>query len=837
MIIYRGLYKDIETNVANENIQATKRIDIIDQESNPYNIVLTSQIVGPNIEFTFTFDTLPDTAFQTQIVWSNDAGVNWTAATGGTTSPQTITLPLGDYVFQFVVYFPDNVTVTWDSEDQVIELEMTDSPASVVVIDNDEDKFTPIRAKQLQIQFYSSNTISINTFSQGGDTRFKCNYYVSDVLKFTGFLSIGDLSQEFMPDPNRINLIAVDGLGFLNDIPLTDFDETTPSGEQSILDILCWALKGTGLQLNIRAMFNIREVTASTLNNDGTGAGHLFKWCYLDAKTFEAEVGECEDCYTVITKILGEEAVLFQYLGEWRIMRIDEMEHGLAVGTWFQWNYQGNFLGKFEETHEANIGDGEAHSWMNDDALVMIEQLVRESRLSFKYETPKEVPCNIDFERGDLIDGSTPTDITYALDCWTLKEGVPGSPGVVDGTTVTIHRIFNANDYEIERYIVLTPRTTFEGSSTTDATYIESEKIYINEGDKFEASIDFKLTSLTVGTGSRALFRFVLHGDDGSWWILDSDNTWLDTVGWTQNSGAGGTTVDFNEADWQNIAYEAHAAPVSGNLYVWINQLNQSNSAEDNHDIKFSGLSFTYIPLINGSYRKYTGQEHKVAQDVDRRNTREKDVFVSDSPRKLFKGALLIVSFTETFSGTITFAAPDALAIPGNKTDIYRAGDLVRATGTLNLFTKRIVSVVYHVIGDTTDLVFSGDVVTETVAGTIESASFPLAGLFYNAATEPDGVVNAKPYGEIQSFDVWNQVNRTMVKFDGAIDHTSPEPDLINKYFLTDNDVNSSDRVFILLHYELDTHYCETTVFLVEVSNNLISKVYIGHSFKYLTNE
>jgi len=760
MTIYRGIYTDIETNAANENIQAVKRLDIIDTAGNPYNIVVTSEVVGPNITFTFTFDTLPANATGTSIGYSSDGGINWLSNTGGVVSPRTLTVPFSAYLLTFTIQTPTG-NIYWSNEDTTVPLEMTDDPVRDIVIDNDEDKFTTIRSRQLGINIYSSNTISINTFSIGADDRFKVNYYIDDVLNFTGFLSMGDISQEFMPDPNVISMIAVDGLGFLNDIPLTNFDGDTPQNENAIIDYLLWALSKTGLQLNLRACFNIREVTAQDLNNDATGIGHFYKWCYLDAKTFEDEVGTCINCYDVISYILGEEAFIFQYLGEWRIQRVDEMEHGLLVGTWFQWNYQGNFLGKYNETHEGSIGIDDSYSWMNDDCLMTNDRLVKESRLTYRYELPEEIPCNIDFERGDAIDDSG-SERTYELDCWTLRAGVPGYYSSINGTTVYIQRVFNANDREIAKYVVLTPRTTFETSSINDATYIESSPIYINEGDKFNTSCDFDLGNIS---GLLRLFRVVLNGDDGSWWILGEDtegdgiHKWFDTSLWTVNSAKGKIAVAASDGGWQSINWSAPPAPVSGNVYLWMNQLYQINAPEYSINVWYSSLTFEYIPLINGSYQVYTGQQHIVAQTENTRNIRDKEVKISDSPARLYKGALLIA----------------------------------------------------------------------------DSPNYVLAGLFYNAATEPDGPVYPKPYGEIQAFDVWNQYNRTMVKFDGTVDKSNPAPTMVNKWFMTDPHPNSNNRIFLLLHYEYDTHLCEWTGVFIEVSNSIINKQYTGNSFKYLT--
>lgn len=759
MKIYRGEYKDIETDLNNANIQVTKRIDIIDGNSNPYNIAYTSQVIGPNIEFTFTFDPLPAAATSTAIGYSSDGGLTWASNTGGVISPRVLTLPFAAYIFTFTIHLPSG-NIIYNFEDEIVPLEMTDNPVRDIVIDNDEDKFTPIRSRQLEINIYSSNTVKINSFSQGGDNSYKVNYYVDSVLNFTGFLSLGDLQSEFLPDPNVISLVAVDGLGFLKDIPLTDFNGDTPVTENPILDYLLIALSKTGLELNLSATFNIREVTALSLDGDATGAGHFFKFCYLDAKTFEDEPGTCINCFDVITQILGEEAMLCQHLGEWRIIRIDEIEHGVATQTVYQWNWQGNFLGKFTETHEKNVGVGEAYSWMNDDAIVSLERLIKESRLFADYVTPKEIPCNDDFSRGTIV-SDTPTKKIYDLECWD-KLFRDGTGEHTSAATIQLHVDFIDN-YEVNRYVKFFDNGVFN--------YIKSDKIWVNQNDKFSLNVSRRMETDHSPGGVDPAVQIFLYGNDGTFWTHHGKDPGAapdsGLAYWEQCDSLFQTNQHFHVFapeddfdDTKNIdlySDEGAAIPVAGYLQILVYTSALWGATED---VFIQKVTFELLEYINGSYGKYTGHEHVVAQTEDTRNVREKQVFIFDSPHRQFKGALLVYDSV--------------------------------------------------------------------------NVRFPLAGLFYNAAQEPAGPVNEKRYGEIQAFDVWNQYNRNMVKFDGTIDHSNPVPDLISKYFLTDSNENTADRIFLLLHYELDTHLCEWEAFFMEVSK-FDSKVYEGHSFKYIT--
>ena len=127
MIIYRGSYTDIETNpLTNENAQVVKRLDLIDMSSNPFNVVLTEEVSGTDTIYTFSFDTLPVTAIGTAIEYTSNGGLNWFLVPGGTTSPQSITLPTLDYEFSFTIQIPGG-WLYWSNINQIVPLEFTDN--------------------------------------------------------------------------------------------------------------------------------------------------------------------------------------------------------------------------------------------------------------------------------------------------------------------------------------------------------------------------------------------------------------------------------------------------------------------------------------------------------------------------------------------------------------------------------------------------------------------------------------------------------------------------------------------------------------------------------------
>ena len=183
-------------------------------------------------------------------------------------------IPIGSYDFKIDV----KIAIYYIYADFYIDLEMADNPVIIRTVDNDEDKFTSIRSKAAEIRVHTNNDVNVMTFGGGGDNQYQVTISVgteSNVI-FTGWLSISDLSQTFLPDPNVLVLTATDGLGFLKDVPLTDFDGQIPEYENKLIDYISWCLSKTGLELDIAVEMNLIEKDSSPLLVDETFYNTVF---------------------------------------------------------------------------------------------------------------------------------------------------------------------------------------------------------------------------------------------------------------------------------------------------------------------------------------------------------------------------------------------------------------------------------------------------------------------------------------------------------------------------------------------------------------------------------
>lgn len=584
---------------------------------------------------------------------------------------------------------------------QIIEMEGGGSPLNISIVDNDEYKFKPIKGKKATFQFNSTSTINLTTFATGDDDEFYVEIYNGAAqFLFKGYLIVGECSEDYEDEPNVVTLIATDNLGLLKDLPLTDFNGANPRGKYSLIKLLAMALSKTGLDLPIRVINNIREpysyfkrkttfaasdnsilmpssvsdywnigdeiIISGTASNNGVytvqsktankviftqplvdesvvlttftiAQYHLYSSLFLDAKTFEQEIGESENCYTVIEKILGEMCTMEQIGGEWWIKRVAEFRDYNC--KYVQFDNEGEYTG------EGTIGQGfiiqhtqpETLPFFIKGSVVSIEGKCQEIKEIYNYDYPKEIIDNIDFDRGGLLTTVSATEKHYAVDDWTIVRAT-GSPVV----TPYVVRKFNDLIYEIERYVVL------PSAGSGAEHYLYSNEIPLHIKDKISFSVDWRLSTDLSGSGSftQGIAQIRLYGDDGTYWMLNSNPAFGRVGQWVASNSSFNTNIRFisdtwnrdqrNETEWATVSVESEPLPVNGAIRVFLVE----HTVTGRRDVQFFNLKLTYIPFINGSYQKYSGQFNKVSQDINTKKRTEADVFISDSPKKLFKGAL-----------------------------------------------------------------------------------------------------------------------------------------------------------------------------------------------------
>ena len=718
-------------------------------------------------------------------------------------------------------------------------------------IDNSEDKFTKIKAKQAVFSFFSNNAYNLNFFAEGEDDEWVVVIYMNNAANvlFRGFLDLSTINEDFQPYPNVVTLTATDNIGLLKDIPLTKADGTTPRGKFKVIEFISWALQKTNLQVNINCVQNLMEE-----NNQGIT---FYESCYLDAKTFEKEIGECEDCYTVLEKILGQDAMLCQWMGEWWIVRIDEMQAGHYTQHIF--DYTGAFIQQANNDLVAYASGAYPRIFLNDDANVSLIPKHGEGKETYNYDFPREIVDNIDFSRGDANpfytanDGAIRVIKRYTLEDWTMGRYKASSELALLPSSVTpyIERIFE-DDYEKERYVVI----PYTNSEQNPFAYIRSNPIPVSMSDKGSVSVDFKFTTAGGVGDSVSPFALILKGDDGKYYYAAADpiGQWYPATNFGNSAFFSSQYKYFSDTDktqFQTASLTFKPVPVSGQLYIYLVGAYNWGNGHGNVNAVYQNLRFDYQPYINGSYAKYRAQYNRVYTAGNYKSVIDEQVYMSDSPKKLFKGALFTASWDAPFlTGIILIQAMGNKIIvdlhKGNIASQFPAGLRFKLSGTAsNNGEFTVASASFD--GSSTIIIVSETTVDEAVvSSSFQQQVFSLAGRFYNGAVFPAGPPDdtyLHPFGFIQAYSVWNQFNRTMRLIDCTISNLDDEngynliPDLPFNIRVADVNPHTTNKYFMPMHVEQDYDNNQMRTKLAEVWDEVQGKAYTDpFEFRYISD-
>ncbi len=147
-------------------------------------------------------------------------------------------------------------------------LEGSGEPSIMESVNTDDDKTTVIKSKRLLIGFNSgadpaSTGVNVDVETFSGDELFLAEIHTdAGSVPFVGNLVYEDNQEAFQPQPNPVQLVAVDGLNTLRDVELTIIGDP-PVGHYSIIELISLCLRSlrySGLATpRINVIFNLVE--------------------------------------------------------------------------------------------------------------------------------------------------------------------------------------------------------------------------------------------------------------------------------------------------------------------------------------------------------------------------------------------------------------------------------------------------------------------------------------------------------------------------------------------------------------------------------------------------
>jgi hypothetical protein len=540
------------------------------------------------------------------------------------------------------------------------------------------DKFDTIITceAKISITLYPDDAITFVDLIVTFPDEWKVIAYDDNQVVFVGFLTPGEGRADFQDKPYDLNLSAVDGIGLLKGTPLTRTNGDNFTGVNLIIDYILAILSKTGLDLNLRLFSNITE--SSMQDRTQNPNADTFNQTGLHARTFLKNSVEFNDCYTCLERILIEYFAIYQHNGKWVILRIGELQDSIGAKMWYtEYNSSGTIVrsAQYLENAAGNGRDRLIHP-VELSQFISSNFAMKSTRYTYNYNVWPEIPTNNNFQRGTVYESGVATDdfdtdgdgdvdevvgtyYKYTIDNW--------EQGIIDyfdiphpAMTPTPHKFWretyiNTFGVEIENYI----KSDTDDNDTVHSFWLRSEGIPVNSGDRVEIGMskrfanDFSSTSSTVFT--LAMTVYLVSG--GNAYLLTNGNDGEARGFWkraTVNLGQGNLIINYapnqKTNTWSSLSVLSEPIPANGTLYIAFESNGPSSNTGAFQYIK--DFSFTYHPYILGGYLPLKGDYAQTSQNANFKDTISDEVFISDSPKQVFQGALYRANLTDLTNNT-----------------------------------------------------------------------------------------------------------------------------------------------------------------------------------------
>lgn len=340
------------------------------------------------------------------------------------------------------------------------------SPAVISYKNNNDNKFVPLRSCELRLTFVSDASFNLEKFYTEDEREFKIQIIKAGITKFFGFGTASEASEEFAATPYDVTWRATDGLGGLKKI-----DYPMPIGsktdiQQKFIEILCFCLARTNLNLNISTICNLYEVKMSTsLDDDPLNQSTVSPMRFI-------EKGKVMNCYQVLEAVCKEfGAFIVQDNGAWHFVRQSELANDILRQRTY--NDTGFFLGsrQFSNKRVATC-KGTDITILDDKTTLVMGNAYKRAEVIVDFGEPPFLLFNGDFE---LYDG-------FNFPGWTKYGGIEVSR--VEKKIKTTTGEIPSGNFALQ----------FD-KRADNAKYIESGKIQVYQKDKITLAFNVSKTT------------------------------------------------------------------------------------------------------------------------------------------------------------------------------------------------------------------------------------------------------------------------------------------------------------------------------------------------------
>jgi hypothetical protein len=558
------------------------------------------------------------------------------------------------------IYKKDGAVVSPVPEYMCSSLELSDKS------DGQTKYESTIISRELTMSIWSelADEITWETFITAEHDEWKIIVLIDGMPYFEGFITPDEGNAPFQDKPYDVVIKATNGLSLLKGIDLVDVDGNYFSSDHTLIQYIAGALNQTGLQLPIRvrcAYFNKQMLDkADGLNND------MFGQAKLNYRTFQENPTMFVSCYDALLIILDKFCRLEYWNGYWQIKCIAELQYTPVADYYVDYADRGDLPnGAIETENHGQIGKAVDIYPINEDQQIYSRYAIKSAKTIFNYEIWLELPTNNKFERGTEFETGDQDDFqdfdgdgdyseiigTYkksTIDSWTQ-----GRVNILDFPNPTISTIteqfyrlsiYNQFGIEIERSI--TAETPPVVSDTQ--MWLRCMVIPVNFGDRINIGMQKRYDNNFVGSLSAAVAgALYIVSNDGSKVVTlrSSDSTWID--GTDPVFGLFGRLIisyatGQDSSKWTSLDVKSPIIPFDGNMYLALAA--EPNSGTVGVRQYWKDINLEYIPFVAGGYVQVKGDYWIMSQNKVFPDVAKDEVKISDSQKKLFKGALLVGS-------------------------------------------------------------------------------------------------------------------------------------------------------------------------------------------------
>lgn len=526
----------------------------------------------------------------------------------------------------------------------VINLEPASRAFILQEFNSDEDIYKPLRPQQAEINFISQPGVSIDDFLSNADTY--C-YVAFEFLSSTqyywyGYLLQDDFQESWQDQKHIITLKATEGLGLLQNEPLTDTAGDELIGRYTPWDFIQYAAFGT-VQTFVEH-FVISNLYHSSM--DPTSTDPAIGQCYIDARTFSIGDGEYDNKYNVIDKINSAfSQTLLQYKGKWWIFRPEELFMTPAQSL-RQFNI--TLLGTTvtNNRYDIEVGVNEDVKPISPEMLRFINRPTKIDEITFNYEMPSELLCNQNLSRGALNTAGSGFNL-YDVDRWDLKAGNTAGNRESPFTSSSVHyrkETLDAYNNVIDNYLFAAEEMIY------NYNWWQSCDVPVSAGDIITLSFDWRWSESNIAPSPSPIFNVgqLLYkadaapsfraglNEDGSWFIYPS--TWDSTAYVSQPFfKINLATVDLQDNGWAKYTVESSPVIRDGIVRLLLTNTPSLKSFKNiwkNIDFSISNkINGVYTDTISGDYDKFTKAE-------DIRANFEDQIYLEDLQNSNLMGCL-----------------------------------------------------------------------------------------------------------------------------------------------------------------------------------------------------